>query len=105
MAAHRPLSSSGRTRHACAQAVVLQRICGFRSLRLPPAPVAPCCCWLSCRLADQAREVEKARREAAVKAVEYERTAKEELDIFVARRAAAKKVCPAADCAVLLAMR
>lgn len=47
---------------------------------------------LSCRLAEQAREAEKARREAAAKAKEYERTAKEELDLFKAKRAAAKKV-------------
>jgi len=50
--------------------------------------------WLLplCSLAEQAREAEKTRREAAVKAVEYERTAKEELDLFRAQRAAAKKV-------------
>jgi hypothetical protein len=56
---------------------------------------------VSFRLAEQARGVEKARREAAVKAVEYERTAKEELDMFVARRAAAKKVLPVSAAAQL----
>jgi hypothetical protein len=54
---------------------------------------------LSCRLAEQARAAEKARREAAVKAAEYEKTAKEELDLFVAQRAAAKKVSAAQQCA------
>lgn len=32
------------------------------------------------------------RREASVKAAQYERTAKEELELFKAQRAAAKKV-------------
>lgn len=49
---------------------------------------------MSSRLAEQARAAEKARREAAVKAAEYEKTAKEELDLFVAQRAAARKVGP-----------
>jgi hypothetical protein len=44
------------------------------------------------RLAEQAREAERSRRESAVKAAQYERTAKEELDILLAKRAAAKKV-------------
>lgn len=46
-----------------------------------------------CRLAEQARDAEKARREAAAKAAEYEAAAREELERLRARRAAAKKVC------------
>ena len=44
------------------------------------------------RLAEQARDAERARREAAAKAAEYEKAAREELDRLRARRAAAKKV-------------
>jgi hypothetical protein len=45
-----------------------------------------------CRLTEAARKAEVERQQAAVRAAEYERTAREEAEKLRARREAAKKV-------------